>query len=111
MRLPWTQPQCYIGGAATSTDFPVTPGTFQAKNRYGFNDGGPSSATGANAFITKMNPTGTALVYSTYLGGSGGVVNLSPTLMMAAGDQVKGIAIDSAGNAYVTGARLRRIFR
>jgi len=49
----------YIGGAATSTDFPVTPGAFQAKNRYGFNDGGPSSATGANAFITKMNPTGT----------------------------------------------------
>ena len=94
----------YIGGAATSTDFPVTPGAFQAKNRYGFNDGGPSSATGANAFITKMNPTGTALVYSTYLGGSGGVVNLSPTLMMAAGDQVKGIAVDSAGNAYVTGS-------
>jgi hypothetical protein len=94
----------YIGGAASSTDFPVTQGAFQTKNRYGFNDGGPSSTIGPNAFITKMNPTGTALIYSTYVGGSGGVVNLSPTLFMAGGDQVKGIAIDSAGDVYVAGS-------
>jgi len=61
----------YISGAATSTDFPVTAGAFQAKNRYGFNDGGLPQRP-RHAFITKMNPTGTALVYSTYLGGSGG---------------------------------------
>ena len=43
-----------------------------------------------NAFVTKLNPTGSALVYSTYLGGSGA-------------DGGNGIAIDSTGNAYVTG--------
>ena len=43
-----------------------------------------------DAFVTKFNPTGSALVYSTYLGGSGD-------------DQGYGIAVDSSGNAYVTG--------
>ena len=40
--------------------------------------------------MTKLNPTGSALVYSTYLGGSDD-------------DGGYGIAVDSAGNAYVTG--------
>ena len=40
--------------------------------------------------MAKLNPTGTALVYSTYLGGTGY-------------DQGNGIAVDTAGNAYVTG--------
>jgi hypothetical protein len=43
-----------------------------------------------DAFVTKLNAAGTALVYSTYLGGS-------------SSDGVNGIAVDSAGNAYVTG--------
>ena len=45
---------------------------------------------GDDAFVAKLNPAGSALVYSTYLGGSGG-------------DGGNGIAVDSAGNAYVTG--------
>ena len=44
----------------------------------------------SDAFVTKLNPTGTALVYSTYLGGD-------------SDDQGMAIAVDSAGNAYVTG--------
>lgn len=44
----------------------------------------------SDAFVTKFNPTGSALVYSTFLGGS----NI---------DSGSGIAIDSAGNAYVSG--------
>ena len=69
----------YITGTTYSTDFPTTPGTFQIKR------GGT-----ADAFVTKINPTGSALVYSAYLGGSDS-------------DFGNGIAVDSAGNAYVTG--------
>ncbi len=69
----------YVTGFSYSTDFPTTAGAFQ-------------TAFGAisNAFITKLNPTGTALVYSTYLGGTGG-------------DWGYGIAVNPVGNAYVTG--------
>ena len=73
----------YVTGATSSTDFPVTPGAFQ------LNCGNLSSC--ANAFVTKVNPTASALVYSTYLGGSGS-------------DNSASIAIDTAGNAYITGA-------
>jgi hypothetical protein len=45
---------------------------------------------GSDAFVTKFNPAGSALVYSTYLGGSGG-------------DSANGIAVDNSGDAYVTG--------
>jgi hypothetical protein len=65
----------------SSSDFPTTPGAFQT--RYG---GGSS-----DAFVTQLNPTGSALLYSTYLGGSGS-------------DYGQGLAVDASGNAYVTGA-------
>ena len=45
---------------------------------------------GIDAFVTKLNAAGTALVYSTYLGGSGP-------------DLGQGIAVDQGGHAYVTG--------
>src|SRR5438309_281207 len=70
----------YVTGLTDSANFPTTPGAFQTT--YG---GG-----NADAFVTKLNPTGSALIYSTYLGGSGE-------------EGGKGIAVDSAGNAYVTG--------
>ena len=50
-------------------------------------------ATGGScldAFVAKLDPFGSALVYSTYLGGSGD-------------DQARGLAVDSGGNAYITG--------
>ncbi|MGO9084684.1 MAG: SBBP repeat-containing protein [Candidatus Sulfotelmatobacter sp.] len=89
----------YVAGTTQSTDFPVTPGAFQTTNH-----GTASKYDVPNAFVTKLNPTGTALVYSTYLGGSGGIVNASPTLGFAGGDQASGLAIDGSGNAYVTGS-------
>jgi len=70
----------YVTGWTNSGDFDVTPGAFQTK--YG---GGPW-----DVFVTKLNASGSGLVYSTYLGGSGDDVG-------------NGIAIDSRGNAYVTG--------
>jgi len=48
------------------------------------------TSSGADIFVTKLNPTGTALIYSSYLGGSGN-------------DSAAGIAVDSSGNAYVAG--------
>ncbi len=69
----------YVTGLTGSTDFPVTPGAFQT-----------TFGGGIDAFVTKLNPSGTVLVYSTYLGGS-------------SNDYANGIAVDSAGNAYVTG--------
>ncbi len=70
----------YVTGIASSTDFPVTQGAFQ--RAYG---GGAS-----DAFLTEINPGGTALVYSTYLGGT-------------ANDVGAGVALDGDGNAYVAG--------
>jgi hypothetical protein len=72
----------FVAGSTSSTNFPVTPGSFQTVNH--------AAANQATAFVTKLDPTGTALVYSTYLGGSGG-------------DTATGINVDSAGNLYVTG--------
>jgi hypothetical protein len=71
----------YITGTTFSTNFPVTPGAFQTvKAGIGESD----------AFVTKMNSSGTALIYSTYFGGDNR-------------DAGNAIALDSAGNAYVTG--------
>jgi hypothetical protein len=76
----------YLTGHTTSPDFPTTPGAFQ--QIYGGSDTRPVFE--GDAFVTKLNPTGSALVYSTYLGGS-------------SEDQALGIAVDIAGNAWVTG--------
>jgi hypothetical protein len=70
----------YVAGTTSSSDFP-TLNAFQPMHA--------GSAGSANAFVTSLDPTGQAL-YSTYLGGSGG-------------DSGTGIAVDGAGNAYVTG--------
>ncbi len=73
-----------LTGDTASTDFPVTPDAFQKTF------GGGATGEG-DAFILKLNSTGTALMYSSYLGGSGD-------------DYADAIALDSAGNAYITGA-------
>lgn len=73
----------YVTGETTSTDFPT------------MNPLQPALAGFQDAFVAKINPSGSALVYSTYLGGSDGTEGV--------GDQGYGIAADSAGNAYVTG--------
>ena len=75
----------YVTGETNSIDFPTTA-PFQASER-GYN----------NAFVTKINPVGSALLYSSYLGGSGD-------------DYGRGIAVDGQGNAYVTGRTLSADF-
>jgi uncharacterized protein (TIGR03437 family) len=70
----------YVTGESESTNFPTTAGALQ--RTYGGNT--------FDGFIAKLNPSGSALVYSTYLGGSGN-------------DFGKAIAVDAMGNAYVAG--------
>ncbi len=72
----------YVTGGTLSTNFPTTAGVFQG-----------TSGGGYDAFVTKLNATGTSLVYSTYLGGS-------------SSDRGSSIALDSSGNAYVTGSTI-----
>src|SRR5579883_1594953 len=77
----------YVSGLTTSPDFPVTPGAFQIK--YGGSRGGACWQPG-DGFVAKLNATGSQLVYSTFLGGK-------------QDDIASAVAVDSAGNAYVTG--------
>lgn len=84
----------YVTGWTASTDFPTTPGAFDTTDN-----------TGTDAFLTKLNPSGTALLYSSYLGGS-----LSGVLGGSAGDFGAGIAVDEEGNAYVAGSTDSRDF-
>lgn len=69
----------YITGTTDSADFPTTPSAYQSAH-----------AGQDDVFVVKLNPSGSGLVYSTYLGGSGN-------------DEAANITIDSLGNAYVTG--------
>jgi uncharacterized repeat protein (TIGR01451 family) len=76
----------YVTGTAASRNFP-TFNPFQPTNHC-------TSDPSTNVFVTKFNAKGAALVYSTYLGGSGGAYGC---------DVGKGISVDRSGNAYVTG--------
>lgn len=81
----------YVTGYTGSIDFPVTASAFQSQNF------SVLAGHGSAAFVTKLNAAGTALIYSTYLGGTGG-------------NYGRGIAVDSTGNAYVTGITLSSDF-
>src|SRR5260221_455384 len=84
----------YVTGLVSSTDFPTTSGAYQTNFGGGTGLGG---GQGFDAFVTKLDPTGSALIYSTYLGGGDD-------------DQGMGIAVDTDGNAYVTGSTLSANF-
>jgi len=68
----------YVTGGTSSSDFPTTPGAFD------------TSYNNVDTFVAKLNPAGSALIYATFLGGSGW-------------DNGNGIAVDGGGDAYVTG--------
>jgi Ca2+-binding RTX toxin-like protein len=70
----------YFVGSTDSPSFPVTGGAFQT-----------ALDTASDGFVLKLNPTGTALVYSTYLGGDG------------SDDAPSAIVVDGTGAAYLTG--------
>jgi hypothetical protein len=74
----------YVTGFTISDDFPTTPAALDT------DCGALGPACGGDAFVTKLDPSGSALAYSTYLGGAGG-------------EDGRGIAVDGTGSAYVTG--------
>lgn len=71
----------YVTGTTQSPNFPTTTGAFRRTG---------AASNAPDVFVSKLNPTGTALVYSTFIGGSGF-------------DFGRRIAIDGGGNAYITG--------
>ena len=81
----------YVVGTAASRDFPTTPGTIKpallprtdAPNSFWY-----------DAFVTKINPTGTALVFSTYFGGRNG------------NESGGGVALDPSGNVLIAGTTM-----
>ena len=80
----------YVTGSTTSNDFPTTNNAFQPALAPG------SGGSAQDAFVTRLNPAG-SIVFSTYLGGNGS-------------DSGQGIAVDSSGNAYVSGSTLSSNF-
>lgn len=69
----------FVAGVTASTNFPTTAGAFRT-----------TPGGGQDAFLVKVNPVGTALVYGTLLAGDGY-------------DYARGVALDTAGNAFVVG--------
>ncbi|HEV8716789.1 MAG TPA: SBBP repeat-containing protein, partial [Candidatus Binatia bacterium] len=76
----------YVTGTTDSSDFPITQGALQLS----VGDCSPDAFSCGHAFVSKLNAMGSALVYSTYLGG--GKFEFGT-----------GIAVDTAGSAYITG--------
>ena len=73
--------RAHVCGSVSSTDFPVTAGALQGAHPNGT----------ASAFVTVLDPAGSRILYSTYLGGG-------------LGENASGIAVDPAGLVYVTGS-------
>ncbi|HYS71996.1 MAG TPA: SBBP repeat-containing protein, partial [Thermoplasmata archaeon] len=73
----------YVVGGTSSTNFPATAGAY-SNVMNGTSD----------AFVAKFNPTGSALLYATFLGGTGGAFD---------GESANAIAVDASGDAYVAG--------
>ena len=84
----------YVTGSTASANFP-TAGGFSPS--YGGGGGNPQLTTFGDAFVAKLNPTGSALIYSFYLGGS-------------QDDKGMAIAVDGSGAAYVGGTTLSANF-
>ncbi|HEX6501924.1 MAG TPA: SBBP repeat-containing protein, partial [Terriglobales bacterium] len=77
----------YIAGFTGSTNFLPSP----TLNAFQGHCNGCTGGGTNNAFVVKLDPTGTTVIYSTYLGGDNG-------------DAAFGIAVDASGNAYVVGS-------
>ncbi|HEX3747176.1 MAG TPA: SBBP repeat-containing protein [Bryobacteraceae bacterium] len=92
-----------VAGTTNSPDYPTTPAAFQPEY---FANPSPQVAPPASVvappsqgYVTKLNATGTALVWSTFFGGSGGGVR-----EFVEGDSIAGASIDASGNVWIAGS-------
>jgi uncharacterized protein (TIGR03437 family) len=79
----------WIAGDTLAPDFPVTPGAAQSK--YAGGASAPGYGAYGDAFLAKIDPAGSKLLYATYWGGS-------------SSDVAYALSVDAAGNAYIAGA-------
>ncbi len=87
----------YVAGTTSSADFPTSEGAIQRAYAGGGALAADNPIDFGDGFITKLNDTGTAIVYSTYLGGS-------------KSDLLSGIVVDGSGAAYVGGTTWSKDF-
>ena len=83
----------YVAGSTSLLDYPTTPGAYQSTiPAFQICFSAPCHYTfqGANQYVTKVDPTGSTLIYSTAVSGNGNTTNA-------------GLAVDAAGNVYLTG--------
>jgi uncharacterized protein (TIGR03437 family) len=80
----------YVAGSTSDPAFPATPGAFQTMLSLTNPPTNPFSAPPSDAFVAKLNPTGSAMVWATFLGGT-------------ATDKANTIATDSTDNVWLSG--------
>ncbi len=82
----------YMAGTTGSLTYPTTPGTYQPTFPAFQTCVAPCMGTfqGPNQYVTKLDSTGTKMIFSTAVSGTGNTIN-------------EGLAVDAAGNVYLTG--------
>jgi uncharacterized protein (TIGR03437 family) len=82
----------YMAGTTSSLTYPTTPGSYQPAFPVFQTCFAPCTGSfqGPNQYVTKLDPTGSKLIFSTAVSGTGNTVN-------------EGLAVDAAGNVYLTG--------
>lgn len=80
----------YVVGSTSDPNFPATASAFQKQLAF-TGQAGPYNVPPSDAFIAKLNPSGTAMVWATFLGGTGA-------------DVATRLALDSAGNVWAAGS-------
>lgn len=97
--------ELYILGTTSSSNFPISAGAYQANHNGGFltNGVGFDYANGSDIFVTKLDADGSALLASTFIGGTANDgLGAGTALENNYGDKFRGeIVLDAAGNAYV----------
>jgi uncharacterized repeat protein (TIGR01451 family) len=83
------QGNIYVAGTTSATDYPTTVGAF-SRNAGADCERGASACASSSGFVTKLNSTGSGLVYSTYINTASNGVGINA------------LAIDKSGNAYFT---------